>query len=106
MAGVDLSESRKAFLQYSSSLDSLSPIEKRVVVGVQDGDDHWLKTAGGVYAVFTNSVRLFSLGSASRGIPYKEWEIPSPINGPMGYGICPSDNLIAFVGPRIYTFVL
>ena len=99
-AGIDLVESRKAFLQYKSSLDSLRPIEERVVGGVQVGDDYWSKTAGGVHAVFADSVRLFSLGSASRVIPHKQWEIPSPTRDPMDYYIYPGANLIAFVDMR------
>ena len=56
-----------------------------------------LKTAGGVHAVLTDSVRLFTLGSTSRGIPFKEWEIPCPINDPIDWKIYPCANLIAFV---------
>ena len=99
-AGIGLSESRKALLQYSSSLASLRPIEEKVVDGVQTYEGYSLKTAGGVHAVLTDSVRLFTLGSASRGIPSKEWEIPCPINDPVYWCIYPCANLIAFVkGP-------
>ena len=98
-AGIDLAESRKAFLQYNSSLGSLQPVEERMAGEVQVDADYRSRTAGGVHAVFMNqSVRLFSLGSASRGIPYKEWEIPSPIDDPTGYHIYPATDLIAFVG--------
>ena len=97
-AGIDLTESRKALLQYNSSLGSLHPVEERVVGEVHVGNDYRFQTAGGVHAVFVNeSVRLFSLGSASRGIPYKEWEIPSPINYSTGYHIYPAADLIVFV---------
>ena len=96
-AGIDLAESQKAFLQHISSLDSLRPIEERVVGEVQMDGDYHSKTSGGVHAVFTDSVRLFSLGSASRGIPYKEWNIPSPIDHPMACCICSHANLIVFV---------
>ena len=104
-AGVDLTESRKAFLQYTSSLDSLRPIEERVVGEVQaDGFYRW-SAAGGVHAVFTDSVRLLSLGSASRGIPYKEWKIPSPINDAVNHCIHPGANIIAFVEMNIRRYV-
>jgi hypothetical protein len=99
-AGIDLAESQQALLQYRSSLNSLHPIEERVVGKVQLYGDRWLKTAGGVLAILADSVRLFSLGSASRGIPYKEWEIPPPVNNAIGFHICPAANLIAFIGQQ------
>ena len=97
-AGIGLAESRKALVRYSSSLGSLRPIEERVVDGIHVRNGRWLRTAGGVCAVFADSIRLFTLGSASRGIPYKEWKIPSPINNPMGYNIYPGANIIALAG--------
>ena len=96
-SGIDLAESREAFLQYSASLNSLRPIEERLVEEVQPDGRSSSRMVGGVYAVFTDSVRLFSLGSASRRIPYKEWEIPSPIDDAVDYDIYPGANLIAFV---------
>ena len=105
-AGVDLIESRKAYLQYTgSSLDSLRPIEEKVVDVAQAEPGYPSSTVGGVHAVFADSVRLFSLGSASRGIPHKEWEIPSPIDDPIGRYIYPRANLIAFVERQTNTCV-
>ena len=99
-AGIDLVESRKAFLQYSSSVDLLHPIEEKVVGEVQSDGNRWSKTAGGVLAIFADSVRLFALGSASRGISYKEWKIQPPIDNAIGFHICPAANLIVFIGPQ------
>ena len=96
-SGIDLAESRKALLQYSSSLGSLRPIKQRTVHQIQSGMGYWARTTGGVHAVINGSVWLFSLGSASRGIPYKQWKIPSPIDNPIAYSIYPGANLIAFV---------
>ena len=105
-AGVDLIESRKAYLQYTgSSLGSLRPIEEKVVDVAQAEPGYPSSTVGGVHAVFADSVRLFSLGSASRGIPHKEWEIPSPIDDPIGRYIYPRANLIAFVERQTNTCV-
>ena len=96
-AGIDLSESRKALHQYLSNLDLLRPAEERVE-NLWDWDDiNHLKTAGGVVAtVVDKSIRLFALGSSSRRIPYKEWEILSPTDFE-DYDFYPGADIIAFV---------
>ena len=52
---------------------------------------------GGVYGMVEDSIRLFTLGSASRGIPCKEWEISSPVNDVEGYCFYPGADVIAFL---------
>ena len=101
-AGVDLNESRKALLQYNACLNSLRPIEKRVVDFLQPDKGYSLRTTGGVHAVVKDSVRLFIPGSPTRGIPYKEWEIPLPTANPIGYCFYPGADIIAFVELRMY----
>ena len=99
-AGIDLAESRKAFSRYLVKLDTLSPNEERTVVDLRAPDDtEDAKTAGGIYAIAKDQVRLFTLGSVSRGIPYKEWVIPHPIpiNTQENYGFYPGADIIAFV---------
>ena len=103
-AGVDLAKNRKAFLQHSTSLDSLRPIEKRVVDEVQ-AEGNYSSTVGGVHAVVTDSVRLFSLGYASRRIPSKRWKIPSAIDDPVEHCIYPGADIIASVERQIYMCV-
>ena len=78
-------------------MESLCPIEKRVDHLREDYDAG--RTVGGVHAIVdSGSALLFALGSASRGIPYKQWEIPLPITGPtVGYGFCPRANVFAVV---------
>ena len=95
---IDHDESRKALLRFKSSMDSLCPIEERAV-----DDPLWshgcsMKTVGGIHAVVGGgSAQLFALGSASRGIPYKQWEIPLPVVGPFGYGFFPHADVFAVV---------
>lgn len=97
-AGVSLDDSRKALSQLCSSQDSLQPIEERVVergwpeyVGLE-------RPAGGVYPIVNgSSIRLFTLGSASRRIPHKEWEIPLPVVDLTGFGFDPGADVIALV---------
>jgi len=99
-AGLSLVEKREALRRYRSNLDSLRPIEERRVDNVPIPDKGKVsKAAGGVYTIATESVRLFTLGSPLRGIPYKEWEIPLPLPGPDlgGYGFYPCEDVIAFV---------
>ena len=97
-AGIDLVESRKALHQYLSSLDLLCPIEERSVRILRFEDDiESIKTVGGVIATVDESVRLFTLGSSSRMIPYKGWEIPLPIHALEDYGFYPGADVIAFV---------
>ena len=97
-AGVSLDDSRKALHQFRSSLDSLRPIEERTVDRKSSEYVEFEKPAGGVYPIVDgSSVRLFTLGSASRGIPHKEWEIPLPVAELAGYGFCPGADVIAFV---------
>lgn len=58
------------------------------------------KAVGGVFAIAVGgSVQLFTLGSASRRIPHKEWEIPvpAPLYCLEGYDFYPGSNVIAFV---------
>ena len=97
-AGVSLTDSQKALLQYLSNLDSLRPGEKRTVGGLCPSS-RFLKTVGGITAVMEDdSVRLFSLGSPTRGIPYKEWEIPLPAVDILdGYCFYPGADVIAFL---------
>jgi hypothetical protein len=99
-AGINLPESREAFRERASNLGLLFAIEETVVpLEVQLDFVNISKTAGGVHAVYTGSgpVRLFSLGSASRGIPCKQWQIPSPVENCVGHCIYPPADLIAFV---------
>ena len=96
-AGVSL---EKALLHYRSNLDSLSPVEE----GVEVLQWHLLelsdftRTADDVHAIsdLYDSVRLSTLGSASRGIPRKEWSVPLPFV-PLGYALGPGVDVIAFV---------
>jgi hypothetical protein len=98
-AGIDLVDSRKALLQYRSSFDSLRPIEERIV-HLERGIT---STSGGVYAVASDDgpVQLFALGSASRGIPHKEWETRLASIFLEAYGFCPHADVIAFPEKRI-----
>ena len=101
-AGISLADSQKALLQYRAGLDSLRPIEVKAVSNLEqeDLDENYTRAAGGVYAIIKDPVRLFTLGSVSRGIPQKEWEIPLPVANPAGYGFYPGANVIAFVEMR------
>ena len=80
------------------SYDALSPIEETTVDDLQTPHE-WMdaEAAGGVYATLKDKVRLFALGSVSRGIPYKEWEIPLPVIMPHSYGFYPDADIIAFL---------
>jgi hypothetical protein len=91
-AGISLVDGRKALLQYRSSFDSLRPIEERIV-HLKRGT---ASMSGGVYAVasYGGPVQLFALGSASRGIPHKQWE--TPLAFLEVYGLCPNADVIAF----------
>lgn len=99
-AGIGLADNREAFLQYRSNLDSLCPIEERTI-----DDTHWERgdvgssmAVGGIYAITEgDSLRLLGLGSASRGISHKEWEIPSPADDLAGYAFNPAADVIAFI---------
>ena len=94
---VGLADSKRALLQHRANWDSLLPVEERTVDDLQRGSEYSPGSAGGVYAMMKDPVRLFSPGSTSRGIPYKEWRIPLPIADPSGYGFCPSTDVVAFV---------
>lgn len=79
-------------------MDSLRPVEERTIGGLRLEDQSFQTIAGGMHAVIKDSrVRLFTPGSSSRGIPYKEWEIPPPFADPEGYDFYPGANVIAFV---------
>ena len=97
-AGISLADSRKALSQYRSNLDSLCLTEEREVENLRRDRLGSPKIAGGVCAIMKDdSVSLFSLGSASRGIPYGEWEVPLPPIEPRDYDFYPGIDVIAFV---------
>ena len=96
--GIGLVENRRALQQYLSNLDLLCPVKEWEVENRQTRDDIHLRTAGGVIATVVNeSVQLFTLGSSSRRIPYKEWKIPHLVVIIENYGFCPGADIIAFV---------
>ena len=100
-AGINLVGGKEALNEYYSNLYSLCPVEDRGVPNTasSDFDERRIKvtTVGGVCAMVKDSVRLFTLGSASRGIPHKEWEIPLPVADPADYTHYPGADVIAFV---------
>ena len=49
-AGIELADSKKAFLEYRSNLDSLRPSEEVTLDGVRREDAVSSTTVGGVYA--------------------------------------------------------
>ena len=86
-------------------MDSLCPIEERVVDDIRPDYSSTMKTNGGIHAIPENdSVRLFALGSASRGIPYKQWEIPLPFDE-YSYDFCPRADLFAVVEWQLVEYV-
>jgi hypothetical protein len=96
-AGISLVDSRNALLQYRSNLDSLRPVEKRSFEILQAGKVVHARSGGGAFAIAKDSVQVFTLGSASRGIPHKEWEIPLPVTDLEDFCLYPGDDVIAFV---------
>lgn len=106
-AGTSLADSRKAFLQYRSSIESLRPTEERMIDNLHLGYIGYLRAGCGVYSVTLDSVRLFSPGSVLRGIPSREWEIPPPIpvTELVGYCFYPTADVIAFVERQGFTCV-
>jgi len=105
-AGIDLAESRKALRRHLSNLDPFSPVQEWVVDNPRISDDiSNIKAAGGVIAMINESVRLFTLGSSSRKIPHKEWEIPLPTVAPENYGLYPGADIIAFVEVQSVMYV-
>ena len=104
-ARIDLDDSRKALLRYKSSMNSLRPAEERMVDDIRPTYLSTMKTIGGIHAITErNSVRLFALGSASRGIPYKQWEIPLPFDE-YSYDFCPRADLFAVVEWQLVEYV-
>ncbi|KAF9793389.1 hypothetical protein BJ322DRAFT_1016908 [Thelephora terrestris] len=95
-AEINLADSQNAHSRYCSSMDSLCPVGKMMVSMWRDNLDR-TRSGGGVHVIFQESVRLFALGSASRGIPHREWEIPLPVADPAGCCLCPDGDVIAFV---------
>ena len=94
--GISLSDSRKALLQYYSNLESLRPAEERKMENIRVKEVCSV-TGGGVYAaIIGDAVRLITLGSASRGIPHREWQIPFPVIDPEDYCLCPGADVIVF----------
>ena len=97
-AGISLADSREALLRYRSSLDTLRPIGERTVESRRAYGADSASTVGGVCAIVKeDSVRLFTLGSSSRGIPYNEWEIPTPVINPWYSCFYPGADVIAFL---------
>ena len=54
-------------------MDSLHSVQERTIDGPRRDDVRSVKTVGGMHAVIEDDpARLFALGSASRGIPYRQ----------------------------------
>jgi hypothetical protein len=104
-AGIDLAGSRDALRRYLTGLIRLSPIEERMVKDLQIPDVDEAKVAGDVYAIVNDRVRLFTPGSVSRGIPYKDWAIPLPAASLENSGFYPGADIIAFVELPVPTWV-
>ena len=104
VAGISLADSRKAPLQYRSSLDSPCPSAKWTAKNIKTTEVFY-RSAGDVYAILEESVRLFTLGSPSRGIPFKEWKIPLPVDDVDDYCLYPGADVIAFLIVQEYTCV-
>ena len=103
---VSLADSQKALLQYRSSMDSLHPIKDKMVECLQTSHTDFATSASGVHVIVKNDLaRLFTLGSASRGIPHKEWEIPLPDADPGDYDFDSSADVITFIGLRGMVYV-
>jgi len=105
-AGINPAETRTAFHQYLSNLDSSCPTEERTMeyprtLTRASGS----MVVGGVYALVEESVRLVTLGSTSRGIPYKEWTIPLPSAAARDCCFHPPADIIAFVELQEETYV-
>ena len=96
-AGISLTDSQNALYRYRFNLQSLRPVEKRTVNVLRSGNVGDAKSVGGIHAVIKDSVRLFALGSASRGIPHREWEIPLPVTDPAAFCLHPGGDVIAFL---------
>lgn len=64
---------------------------------ISDINERRIKVIGGVCAIVRDSARFVRLGSTSRGIPPKEWEIPLPVADPAEYTHYPGADVIAFV---------
>lgn len=76
----------------------LSPIEERTVGRLQILNDiNNAKAAGSVHTFMTDQVWLFTLGSASRGMLYKEWAIPLLVTALESCGFYPGADIIAFI---------
>lgn len=97
-AGISLADSRKAFAQYHSNLETLHSIEEKAVAKLGPEYADYIRSTSGVHGIIVRgSVRLYTLGSISRGIPRKEWEIPIPAVDLACYSFHPPADIIAFV---------
>ena len=103
---VSLADSQKALLQYRSSMDSLHPIEDKMVECLQTSHTDFTTSASGIHVIVKNDlVQLFTLGSALRGIPHKEWEIPLLDADPGDYDFDSSADVITFIGLQGMVYV-
>ena len=101
-------DSQKSLLRYQSKSHSPSPAKKQVVHNIPSVDRGSIEVASGVLAALgDDSVQLFVLGSASRGIEQKKWKIPRPAIRALETGWCfdPHADVIAFVGLREIAYV-
>ena len=81
-------------------MNALCPVEEITVENIRiPDDDDDLQAVGGIYTIVKESARMFTMGSHSRGIPYKQWGIPLP-GAVESYGFCPDADVIAFIELR------
>ena len=93
---------RLALASYRKRWETLDPVEKL------NGDFHLDRDRGlwsaaiavsGVYGLlWKDRIRFFALGSTSRGIPIREWEIPLKDIEARAFAFYPRANVMAVAG--------
>ena len=98
--GVPLADNREALRHHLAAISLLCLVEPKIVDDPPLRGGCFTTTAGGTYAIFGDSIQFYDPGSASRGTPYKEWEIRVPIDyrpDTARYCFYPEAKIIAFI---------
>lgn len=105
IANLSLAEKRRLFNEYRARWDAFDPIGKSNKSF--DGPRHtpcWMSSVcgSGVFCLVTDPdkfIRLTKIESVSRGIPRKEWKVPSPRDlEPLHFAIYPQADVLAVIG--------
>lgn len=99
---TSIADCSKILSEYLGRWKTLDPTEEWTIAICASPDrDLDMVVVGGVYGLYhEDRVKFFVLGSISRGIPRREWEIPAKEIKALAFTFYPQANVVAVAGSQ------